>query len=258
MKKLFVSCLLLCLLLSACVAKRTATDLHEDETHSIGALLFRQEDITEVLIPVNRTFSGNVCVVTNEEEKTAILEKLYDADISDFVDAELTGIMGASVSFLLRTENDESDLRIISDSETQYIVITSNDTEQICKKGPVDSFAFEELNQLVADVMGNEDDIDYAGTVTLIESGFESAVNKGNSAYARGIMDVVIAESGTVDAYADDLYDIEFEVCGTLYGINSETGLFYRNDSGEIMYAQLESPQLMQVKVRLGILSATP
>lgn len=251
-----VLCLLLCLLFSACGTQRATPDSHEGEAQSISTLLFKQEDISEVLIKVSRSFSGDVYVTANEEEQSAIIGKLFEADIGDLVDAELTGVMGASVSFTIRTEDDERDLQIASAGDAQYIVITNKDGEKICRKGPADSFAFTDLNRLAAEVLGNENDKDYSGTVTLIESGFERAVNKGNCAYARGILDGVIAVSGTADAFADDVYDIEFEVGDVLYGIDGETGRFYRLSSGVMMYAQINDQQLTQVKTWLGVLSA--
>ncbi len=276
-KRLLIICVLLCVILFACGTEETdpepsgsetaepsgseTTEPSEGEGDDISALLFRREDITGVDIPVERRRMRVFSAVANEAESEAILDQLFNADISEFTDADLAGAEGVAVRFMIRTEGAARYLQIIKGDNALYIVINDYNPqfivldggEPIRMKGPADSFDFDELDRLMGDVMRNESDPDYSGTVTIMESGEKLAVKKADCAYARSHLDTAVDELGTADGDADALYDIEFKIGGTLYWINSETGQFYRDEAGEIMYAQLEDQHLRIVGTHLGV-----
>ena len=225
----------------------------ENETQDMSTLLCKREDVVSVRVEGARA----VYVNTNQTEREMILNKLYAADCSEFRDAEPAGVMGATVSFSIDTKEIERNIRIVSDESAQFIVITTPDGDRKCWKGPGDSFDFSGLNQLVSGVLGNEDDPAYSGTVILADREFRRAVNKGNSAIVRAILDGALNETEASGIDLEATYNIKFRVGKVVYGIDSETGQFFREDEGKTKYARIESQKLTVVKTCLGVLSIT-
>lgn len=249
---------ILCFALSACGAGSSPEVSKEVDAivPSISTLLPERETVQEILVFVDRTFSGEVYAFTSDEEKEALLDKLYEADLSGLQDAEQEGIMGASVSFKLRSENEERIVQVIADSNAQYLLI-GNENQQQFKKGIKETFDYEELSRLVSAVLGNEEDPNYSGKVEILDSDFKANVNKGNAAFARSILDEAILKAETVEEGDNIAYDIMFVIGDTSYAISSDTGYFFRQEAEEKRYAHVEEQLLMQVKTRIGVRDAT-
>jgi len=222
----------------------------------MSTLLPERETVQEVLLIVDHSFSGDVCVFTNEEEKEAILDKLYEADLSGLEDVEPTGIGGPVVEFKLLSDDGEKVVLIVSNTDAQYLVLR-NGEEQLCKKGPVETFDFRELDRLSTAVLGNRDDPEYSGRVELVDSDYRNDVNKSNTALAKAILDNAISNAATTEEGEDITYDVMFTIGDTSYGISSDTGHFFRQEAEEKVYAQLEEQQLRLVKIRIGVFNAT-
>lgn len=246
---------ILCCLLSACDAEDFPQE--EEGVNAVpdtGTLLPARETVQEILVFVDRTFSSEVYVFTNDEEKEAILDKLYEADLSKLQDAERNGIMGSAVTFKLCSENEEKNIQILADDDVQYLVIGNGEQQQF-KKGSKETFDFDELSRLVSAVLGNEEDPDYSGRVELTDSGFKANVNKGNAAFAQGILDGAIGQA-EVEEGENITYNIMFTIGDISYGISSDTGYFFKQEAGEKIYAQLEEQLLRTVKTRIGVRNA--
>lgn len=270
-RRLIAICAFLCLVLCACGTKQydeganadssnnyveTNISIDDVEIPHISKLLFEQNDIKEIQIETEQIFSRTVYVITNQEERESFIQILFGVQMDEFEDAEQPSIMGSSVKMRIRTDDAEKNVQVLSDGSVLYIAINDGEN-QIFLKGTAKSFPFKELNQLVTVVLGNEDDPDYAGIVTVTGTSFEDSVNKGNCAFAMNILDNAIKETGTSDANTDIAHNVELKVGNTIYGINSDTGQFFRETDDDIMYAQLEDEELAMVIIRLGVRTAT-
>lgn len=235
------------------VQNEPQTDTATDEIYSLGTILFEQSAITDVSVLLEQSFSGNICATASPEEREALLQVLYSADISKFEDADPSGIMAATVSLVLTDGNEEIILKIMNDGDSQYLVIINSALETQFKKGPADTFDFNTLHSLVENILSNETDTNYSGKVTI--AGFDTpiSINKGNSAYAKGLLDRAITEHGTTEADVDVSYDVEFTIGSAIYYINSETGHFFTEVDGVKIYVQLDNVTLMMLKPRLSI-----
>ena len=216
----------------------------------INSVLPERETVQEAAVLLERFFSGEIYAVANEDEKNAILDELYEADFSGLQDAELTGIMGASVSFKIRSGTEEKMVQIISDGNAQYLILR-NESQQVSKKGSIDTFDFEKLSQLVSTVLGNEEDPNYSGRVEIVDTGYNAKVNKGNAAFAKYYLDDAIIKAETAEQ--EGVCDILFTIGDVSYGIDSDKGYFFRQESDKKEYAQLEEQQFMQTLTRLGV-----
>ena len=188
------------------------------------------------------------------KEHFALLDELYGADLSGFRETEAAGVMRTAASFLLRTADGETQVMVSHNSDGQYLFITDPELRQQFLQGPADAFDWAALDRLRGEVLRNTQDPLHSGRVELPDSGFSASVSKGNSARARSTLDDAAA---TAEGGGESPCDILFEVDDVLYGINSDTGEFYRQEAGETVWAQLDSGELMSVKVSLGVLSAT-
>ena len=255
--------LILCLLLSACGGPEVASEhpdsaspegtqgpAEEPAAEGISSLLPAREAVQEVFV----LFDANIPVATDEEEAEALLDELYGADLSGFRETEADGVMRTAASFLLRTADGETQVMVSHDSDGQYLFITDPELRQQFLRGPADAFDWAALDRLRGEVLGNTQDPPHSGRVELPDSGFSASVSKGNSARARSTLDYAAA---TAEGGGESPCDILFEVDDVLYGINSDTGEFYRQEAGETVWARLDSGELMSVKVSLGVLSAT-
>jgi len=245
--------LILSFILSACGTGEANHGSGEKDPNSLSALLFEREDVVAVQIPLERSYSNPVSVVTNETERTEILNALYGTDISAFTEAELTGLFGTGAEFTVLTKKDERRLGLLADDTAQYLIITDAGGNQLCRKGPADSFDLSALDALVTGVLSNEADPDYSGTVTVLTTGESRAVSKGNCAYARSRLDRAVTQGAAAEPDTAVSYDIEFTVGNTTYEICSETGQIRRTEGKARSYARLEGFELMEVKTLLGI-----
>ena len=156
------------------------------------------------------------------------------------------------LSFVQKTK--EKNIQILADDDVQYLVIGNGEQQQF-KKGSKETFDFDELSRLVSAVLGNEEDPDYSGRVELTDSGFKANVNKGNAAFAQGILDGAIGQA-EVEEGENITYNIMFTIGDISYGISSDTGYFFKQEAGEKIYAQLEEQLLRTVKTRIGVRNA--
>jgi len=238
----------------------TQTKPAENTPDAQPALLPERDAITDVSVYVDRhSFAyGDIYTGTNTVEKEAILDTLYAADLSAFESAQLTGVTGTPVSFRLSTGEVETVVQIIRDlnSGTQYLTVKTSD-QAITQKGPADSFDHKKLQQLTTNVLSDTTDAAWSGRVEIPDKGFKADVPRANTAYARNILDGIISEGKPVENGANLSYDVTLSVSGITYGLNSETGYFFREDAAEKLFAQVEGQLLRVIKTRLGILNAT-
>ena len=116
-------------------------------------------------------------------------------------------------------------------------------------KNVFDHVALDELNQ---QIRGNMEDPLYSGRIEFVGSSNTQELNKALTAFGRGILDSALAKA---EIAADESinYDVLFTVGELTYGINTETGHFYRQMDGEKAYAQLNETYLMHLAIRLGL-----
>lgn len=240
-----VLCVVLCLAFSAC---------HGGDGSDKSGVLPPKDRVEEVFVGAGIGMSRETFTGTSEEEKKAILDKLYEADLTGLQDADPVGIMGPMISFKLRANDEEKIVEIILADEVQYLSV-KNEEQQLFKKGTADTFAYQELSQLVSEVMQNQDDPNYSGKVRLTDQEDEQSINKGNTAAAKDMLDHWITRSEPVEDGEDKTYNVLFTVGETSYGISSDTRYFFRQEEGEKVYAQMDEQQLELVTTILGVLS---
>ena len=272
-KSLIVLLALLCFVLGACNSVKPGSipdddsqvdinqtdieDMHGTNEDSQECVLFPERDaVKELSVLIERSFSGDVYAVANGDESEAILDKLYAINFRELQDAEQTEIMGSTVSFKIGTDNNEEYVQLIATDHACFLHIRSTD-QQVFKMGSKETIAYEELSLLASEVLRNTDDPDYSGRVEIVGAGLKSNVNKGNTAYAKSILDAAIAKAEATVHGAETLYDIILEIGDVLYGISSETGLFYKEEAGMKTYAQVERSLMIPLKTRIGVLGAT-
>lgn len=270
-KWLILLCVILCFVLSACGAETPpSTDVNESaetaepntdevtetpEPNTDGeiALLPAREDVLAVGVGVAGlgTVSYNY-MGTNESEKEAVLDLLYKADLSSFeVPEELTGAGGLASSYLLQTADETIEVEIRTDIDVQWLLISSAGQKNVMK-GPEDVFDPKALDELNTQIRINTEDPLHCGCVEFVDSGDTQKLNKAQTANSRGQLDSVLAKA---EIAADESinYDVLFTVGELTYGINTETGHFYREEAGKKAYAQLNETYLMHLAMRLGL-----
>lgn len=221
-----------------------------------AAILPERDKVKEVLIFVSRSFSGEAYAYTNDGEREAILDKLYEADLSKLKEAEPTGVMGASVSFKLCSKSEEAKIRLTEDNDFLYFLIERENQRCFykCEKGVFD---FAEIDRIITATLGNTEDPRYSGSVELKESDFSAKVNKINTVIAVTMLNEAISNSEKTDADENEAYDVVFAAVDVLYEINSNTGDFFIEEGGEKKYAQLDMSSMIKLKTVLGIKNAT-
>lgn len=270
-KWLILLCVILCFVLSACGAETPpSTDVNESaetaepntdevtetpEPNTDGeiALLPAREDVLAVGVGVAGlgTVSYNY-MGTNESEKEAVLDLLYKADLSSFeVPEELTGAAGLASSYLLQTADETIEVEIRTDIDVQWLLISSAGQKNVMK-GPEDVFDPKALDELNTQIRINTEDPLHCGCVEFVDSGDTQKLNKAQTANSRGQLDSVLAKA-EIAADESISYDVLFTVGELTYGLNTETGHFYRQMDGEKAYAQLEEYPLKQAKSNLNL-----
>lgn len=189
---------------------------------------------------------------TNELEKEAVLDLLYKADLSSFeVPEELTGAAGLASSYLLQTADETIEVEIRTDIDVQWLLISSAGQKNVMK-GPEDVFDPKALDELNTQIRINTEDPLHCGCVEFVDSGDTQKLNKAQTANSRGQLDSVLAKA-EIAADESISYDVLFTVGELTYGLNTETGHFYRQMDGEKAYAQLEEYPLKQAKSNLNL-----
>ncbi len=233
-----------------------ASQTSGSEATDISQFLFPREDVDQVFVWMMGGVRGGANVGTSEEEKEAILDQLYDVDLSEFEDVDPGGTGGSAATFIIRSGDAEKTVMVGASEDSQYLRITDGQQE-LFQEGPAESFDYPALSDLVTEVLANKEDPDYSGRVEVVGKDHVSQVNKGNCAVAQGMMEQFIAQGGSAEEDASISYDIVLEVGDLVYGINSETGQFFKEEAGERTYAQLDENGLFTVKLRLGVSGAT-
>ncbi len=215
---------------------------------------------------------------TNELEKEALLDLLYKADLSRFEtyeDPKTQMVMGSGFTYLLHTADEAIKVEIITNpmENVQYLKISSAAQEKVkagstsvfhfvtenIKVGPADVFDYNALDELNAQIRTNTEDPLHSGRVEIVGSGDTQAVNKWNTAQAVGYLEQALVWTDiTADentSYDENIsYDLLFTVGELTYGINRETGHFYKQMDGETVYGQILSEGgIWAVKMSLGL-----
>lgn len=92
---------------------------------NLSELLFEREDGDEVLVVIGRNGLDDITIKTSEEEKNAILDLLYAADLREWEDCEREG--GANADFKIRSGETEVKLSVydgiegITDGESSIL-----------------------------------------------------------------------------------------------------------------------------------------
>lgn len=261
-KKVWLITVLICLLLAACgpggqgAGAQSAPSSQSGsagDIYDLGGLLFQRDKVDEVLIWVTRTGFDDIYLTTNQDERAAILDVLYSADLSGFAEQEQPGYNGSAAELKLVSGDKEVELKVINDLEAQYLVTKDDVNGEVVRKGPAGAFDFPALKQAVGEARANIDDPDYSGTVTLADADSEIAISKASCAWATGLMDHTLDDAGTAQELDGASYNIQLTVGAKVYGIDGETGACYRTENGETCYASLDSNTLDTVKLQLSV-----
>lgn len=284
-KLLILLCVILCFLLSACGAETlpetepspdvnevTATPdpnlyiLTEPKEWDPNLTLPAREDVLAVDVGTRTAFSY---MGTNELEKEAILDLLYEADFSLFETYEGSGMQGDIFTYLLHTADDAIKVEIITNhmENVQYLKLSSAAQEKVkagstsvfhfvtenIKVGPMDVFDYNALDELNTQIRTNAEDPLHSGRAEIVGSGDTQAVNKWNTAQAAGYLEQALVW-GKITTDENVSYDLLFTVGELTYGINRETGHFYKQMDGETVYGQMLSEGGIQaVQMFLGL-----
>lgn len=224
-----------------------------------------REDVLAVEV---NTFSSISCMGTNELEKEALLDLLYAADLSRCETYDDSGITGSILTYLLHTADEVFKLEIITDSmeNVQSLIISSAAQEKVkvgstsvyhyvaenIKVGPVDVFDFNALHNLTMQIHTNTEDPLHCGHTENVGSGETRTLNKVETGRVVWLLEQALLWT---DITADEniSYDLLLTVGEVSYGINSETGHFYKLMDGETAYGQILSEGgLVIVKTHFG------
>ena len=266
-------CVILCFVLSACGAETppetelspdvnevTATPglhgLNEYRTPRPTELapsltLPAREDVLAVGVGIpGLGILGYTYAGTNELEKEAVLDLLYEADLSSFeVTENMTG--GVSISYLLQTADESLEVEILTNVDVQWIRLTTAD-RKIMKVSPGRPFDVKTLDELSTQIRVNTEDPLHCGSIEIVGSGDTQKLNKALTAIGCGTLDIAL-ETSEIAADESISYDVLFTVGELTYGINSETGHFYKEEAGEKAYAQLNEYYLLNLAQHLGL-----
>lgn len=209
-----------------------------------------REDVLAVDVQCAGFLADTFYTGTNELEKEALLDLLYEADLSLFETyEEPKEQMGpaAALVYPLHTADEtiEVIIRTVLPTGVQYLIITSAGKENI-QVGTVDGFDYIALDELNQQIRGNTKDPLYSGRAEFVLTGETHIMNKAQTANSRGLLDRVLAKA-EIAADESISYDVLFTVGELTYGINTETGHFYREEAGEKAFAQLEEYPLTWV-----------
>ena len=205
---------------------------------------------------------------TNELEKEALLDLLYEADFSRYETYEGSGMQGNNFTYLLHTVDNAIKVEIITNhmENVQYLKISSAAQEKVkagstsvyhfvtenIKVGPVDVFDFNALYNLTIQIHTNAEDPLHCGHTENVGSVEKRTLNKVETGRVVGLLEqsLVFTE---ISADKNISYDLLLTVGDVSYGINSETGHFYKLMDGETAYGQILSEGgLVIVKTHFG------
>lgn len=270
-------CVILCFVLSACGAETPPETEPSPDVNAVTAppglhglneyrtpsptewdpnlTLPAREDVLAVGIGVpGLGVMGYNYAGTNELEREAVLDLLYKADLSRFETMDnQTGTSGVSLGYLLQTADEavEVEIRTNPMENVQWLLISSARRENVMK-GPVDVFDPKVLEELNTQIRMNTEDPLHCGSIEIVGSGDTQKLNKTLTAIGCGTLDIAL-ETSEIAADESISYDVLFTVGELTYGINSETGHFYKEEAGEKAYAQLNEYYLLNLAKHLGL-----
>lgn len=221
---------------------------------NLSELLFERDDVDEVLVVIGRNGLDDITIKTSEEEKNAILDLLYAADLSEWEDCEREG--GANADFKIRSGETEVKLSVydgiegITDGEKQYIAVSDANRLPLAKiEGPKGTIDFQSLSGLAESVRLNTDDPGYFGTAYVPATGEETKLNKSTCGYALYFFETAIKEE-TLDPSEDPAaYDVRIEIGDTVYELQSDSGFFARTDADGTAYGTVSEYGLSLILV---------
>lgn len=281
-------CVILCFVLSACGAETPPETEQSPDVNAVTAppdpnlyiLMEPKEWSPNLTLPAREDvlavdvicgMSSLFYMGTNELEKEAFLDLLYAADLSrfkTFEDPEEQIATGQVLSYLLHTADETVEVRILMNrtENVQYLKISGAAQEKVkigsvdmfhfvtenIKAGPADGFDYNALEELYTQISMNNEDPLHCGRVEIEGSGNTQVLTKIATGEARGDLDNSLALAEIAEDESID-YDVLFTAGEVTYGLNTETGHFYREMDGETVYGQMSEGRRMGVYFRLGI-----
>lgn len=230
----------------------------------LGELLFERDSVQDVMVVIDRRLFDFLAVPAGEEEREAILDELYGADLSAFEDAAGASIGGSAVQFKLRSGEEEVTLSIydgmagISEEDQQYIRLTGPDVQTPLGelKGPKGTFDFNRLSELAMSVESDTEDPAYSGVASIPETGYETKMSKRACGYALYFFDKAL-EAETMEAPDETVsFDVRMEIGDAVYQLQSETGFFSREDTGGTVYGKLDEDGMLSDGLTVIIMEA--
>ena len=216
------------------------------------------------MVVIDRRLFDFLAVPAGEEEREAILDELYGADLSAFEDAAGASIGGSAVQFKLRSGEEEVTLSIydgmagISEEDQQYIRLTGPDVQTPLGelKGPKGTFDFNRLSELAMGVENDTEDPAYSGVASIPETGYETKMSKRACGYALYFFDKAL-EAETMEAPDETVsFDVRMEIGDAVYQLQSETGFFSREDTGGTVYGKLDEDGMLSDGLTVIIMEA--
>lgn len=166
---------------------------------NLSELLFERDSVQDVMVVIDRRLFDDITVMTNEEEKEALLDELYAADLSTFEDTGGKTAGGNLLQFKLKSGESEVTLAIydgidgITDGTKQYLRITDSNRLPLAEiQGPKGTFQFSRLDQLRTEIVTNTEDPLYSGAVSIPGTGYEAELDKGACGYALYFFDTAL------------------------------------------------------------------
>lgn len=243
---------------------------------NLSELLFERDSVQDVMVVIDRRLFDDITVTTNEEEKEALLDELYAADLSTFEDTGGKTAGGNLLQFKLKSGESEVTLAIydgidgITDGTKQYLRITDSNRLPLAEiQGPKGTFQFSRLDQLRTEIVTNTEDPLYSGAVSIPGTGYEAELDKGACGYALYFFDTALESAGEsllgeaetpggTESPGEPTFDVRIQIGETVYQLESGTGYFSREKDGQILYGTLDEHSLFMILHETHISSQLP
>ena len=262
---------------------------------NLSELLFERDSVQDVMVVIDRRLFDDITVTTNEEEKEALLDELYAADLSTFEDTGGKTAGGNLLQFKLKSGESEVTLAIydgidgITDGTKQYLRITDSNRLPLAEiQGPKGTFQFSRLDQLRTEIVTNTEDPLYSGAVSIPGTGYEAELDKGACGYALYFFDTALESAGESPLGESETpggtespgraetiegaktpgesepsgeaasFDVRIQIGETVYQLESATGYFSREKDGQILYGTLDEQGLFMILHETHISSQLP
>ena len=188
---------------------------------------------------------GEVFVPTNRAQAEEIWSTISAIDPAQLAPYSGTSpIMGSAMELGIGQGEEHCRLSVILTEESLFVGTRyPEEIEWTWFQGPAKALSLPstEFGHVTSEVLSDSTDTEHTGTVLVLDGSVaERTVSKGYSAYVQNILEGTAATAEPLNSQGKYEFDLQFTMGGTIYQIESASGIFSREADGTTSVYQLE------------------